>query len=61
MRTNREHAQELRQQASWSTKVSLGDIELDNNATMRARGDGPIINIGSILGRVTFPFFGVRP
>jgi len=27
--------------------------------TMRARGDGFIINIGSILGRVTFPFFGI--
>jgi NADP-dependent 3-hydroxy acid dehydrogenase YdfG len=27
--------------------------------TMRARGDGLIINIGSILGRVTFPFFGI--
>ena len=26
---------------------------------MRAHGDGLIINIGSILGRVTFPFFGV--
>lgn len=27
--------------------------------TMRAQGDGLIINIGSILGRVTFPFFGI--
>jgi NAD(P)-dependent dehydrogenase (short-subunit alcohol dehydrogenase family) len=27
--------------------------------TMRAHGDGLIINIGSILGRVTFPFFGI--
>ena len=27
--------------------------------TMRARRDGLIINIGSILGRVTFPFFGI--
>jgi len=26
---------------------------------MRRRGDGLIINIGSILGRVTFPFFGI--
>jgi NADP-dependent 3-hydroxy acid dehydrogenase YdfG len=26
---------------------------------MRAAGDGLIINIGSVLGRVTFPFFGV--
>lgn len=26
---------------------------------MRASGDGLIINIGSVLGRVTFPFFGV--
>jgi NAD(P)-dependent dehydrogenase (short-subunit alcohol dehydrogenase family) len=26
---------------------------------MRAQGDGLIINIGSILGRVTFPFFGI--
>ena len=26
---------------------------------MRAAGDGLIINIGSILGRVTFPFFGI--
>jgi NADP-dependent 3-hydroxy acid dehydrogenase YdfG len=27
--------------------------------TMRAAGDGLIINIGSVLGRVTFPFFGL--
>ncbi len=27
--------------------------------TMRKNGDGLIINIGSILGRVTFPFFGI--
>lgn len=27
--------------------------------TMRAHGDGLIINVGSILGRVTFPFFGI--
>lgn len=26
---------------------------------MRAAGDGLIINIGSVLGRVTFPFFGL--
>lgn len=26
---------------------------------LRANGDGLIINIGSILGRVTFPFFGL--
>jgi NAD(P)-dependent dehydrogenase (short-subunit alcohol dehydrogenase family) len=26
---------------------------------MRGQGDGLIINIGSILGRVTFPFFGI--
>ena len=26
---------------------------------MRLQGDGLIINIGSILGRVTFPFFGI--
>jgi len=26
---------------------------------MRAQGDGLIINIGSILGRVTLPFFGI--
>jgi len=26
---------------------------------MRQQGDGLIINIGSILGRVTFPFFGI--
>jgi NAD(P)-dependent dehydrogenase (short-subunit alcohol dehydrogenase family) len=26
---------------------------------MRAKGDGLIVNIGSILGRVTFPFFGI--
>ncbi len=26
---------------------------------MRKNGDGLIINIGSILGRVTFPFFGI--
>jgi len=27
--------------------------------SMRAAGDGLIINIGSVLGRVTFPFFGI--
>jgi len=27
--------------------------------TMRAQGDGLIVNVGSILGRVTFPFFGI--
>lgn len=27
--------------------------------TMRAAKDGLIINIGSVLGRVTFPFFGI--
>jgi NAD(P)-dependent dehydrogenase (short-subunit alcohol dehydrogenase family) len=27
--------------------------------TMRRQGDGLIINMGSILGRVTFPFFGI--
>ncbi len=27
--------------------------------TMRRQGDGLIINIGSILGRATFPFFGI--
>ena len=27
--------------------------------SMRKAGDGLIINIGSILGRVTFPFFGI--
>ena len=26
---------------------------------MRAAGDGLIVNIGSVLGRVTFPFFGI--
>lgn len=26
--------------------------------TLRAQGDGLVINVGSILGRVTFPFFG---
>ena len=26
---------------------------------MRAKSDGLIINIGSVLGRVTFPFFGI--
>jgi NAD(P)-dependent dehydrogenase (short-subunit alcohol dehydrogenase family) len=26
---------------------------------MRGQGDGLIINIGSVLGRVTFPFFGI--
>jgi NADP-dependent 3-hydroxy acid dehydrogenase YdfG len=26
---------------------------------MRRQGDGLIVNIGSILGRVTFPFFGI--
>jgi short-subunit dehydrogenase len=26
---------------------------------MRAGGDGLIVNIGSVLGRITFPFFGV--
>jgi NAD(P)-dependent dehydrogenase (short-subunit alcohol dehydrogenase family) len=27
--------------------------------SMRAQGDGLIINVGSVLGRVTFPFFGI--
>ncbi len=27
--------------------------------TLRAKGDGLVINIGSILGRVTFPLFGL--
>lgn len=27
--------------------------------TLRAKGDGLVINIGSILGRVTFPFFSL--
>ena len=27
--------------------------------TLRAQGDGLVINVGSILGRVTFPFFGL--
>ncbi len=27
--------------------------------TMRRQGDGLIVNVGSILGRVTFPFFGI--
>ena len=27
--------------------------------SMRAAGDGLIVNIGSVLGRVTFPFFGI--
>ncbi|WP_417840034.1 SDR family oxidoreductase [Tritonibacter scottomollicae] len=27
--------------------------------SMRKNGDGLVINIGSILGRVTFPFFGI--
>ena len=27
--------------------------------SMRAQGDGLIINIGSVVGRVTFPFFGI--
>ena len=27
--------------------------------TMRSAGDGLIVNVGSILGRVTFPFFGI--
>jgi NAD(P)-dependent dehydrogenase (short-subunit alcohol dehydrogenase family) len=27
--------------------------------SMRAAGDGLIINIGSVVGRVTFPFFGI--
>ena len=27
--------------------------------TLRKQGDGLVINIGSILGRVTFPFFGL--
>jgi NAD(P)-dependent dehydrogenase (short-subunit alcohol dehydrogenase family) len=28
-------------------------------ATMRGQGEGLIVNVGSILGRVTFPFFGI--
>lgn len=27
--------------------------------TLRHQGDGLIVNVGSILGRVTFPFFGI--
>jgi NAD(P)-dependent dehydrogenase (short-subunit alcohol dehydrogenase family) len=27
--------------------------------SMRAAGDGLIVNIGSVLGRITFPFFGI--
>jgi len=27
--------------------------------TLRKQGDGSVINVGSILGRVTFPFFGL--
>jgi NAD(P)-dependent dehydrogenase (short-subunit alcohol dehydrogenase family) len=27
--------------------------------SMRAAGDGLIVNVGSVLGRVTFPFFGI--
>ena len=27
--------------------------------TLRAQGDGLVVNVGSILGRVTFPFFGL--
>jgi NAD(P)-dependent dehydrogenase (short-subunit alcohol dehydrogenase family) len=27
--------------------------------SMRAQGDGLIVNIGSVVGRVTFPFFGI--
>jgi NADP-dependent 3-hydroxy acid dehydrogenase YdfG len=27
--------------------------------TLRKQGDGLIVNVGSILGRVTFPFFGL--
>lgn len=27
--------------------------------TLRSKGDGLVINVGSILGRVTFPFFGL--
>ena len=27
--------------------------------TLRGQGDGLVVNIGSILGRVTFPFFGL--
>src|ERR1700756_4125187 len=27
--------------------------------TMRGQGEGLIVNVGSILGRVTFPFFGI--
>src|SRR5260370_6335023 len=28
-------------------------------AAMRGQGEGLIVNVGSILGRVTFPFFGI--
>lgn len=27
--------------------------------TLRAQGDGLIVNVGSIVGRITFPFFGL--
>jgi len=61
---NRKHANELHKQGinvvelDVSSDASVEKAIAEVLATVRTR-DGLIINIGSILGRVTFPFFGI--
>jgi short-subunit dehydrogenase len=40
-------------------KDSNLELRYRNKASMRENRDGLIINIGSVLGRVTLPFFGI--